>query len=136
MRRALMGIAICVVVAACGGQSVAPQHSPKDRYGLVMLFEKGGVCHARAPKKIRAYEADTVVWEIANECSTAKRVDIVFPGQNPVTWVGDDHVNIDPGATKELKATVKAGTSGRAYPYMPKVDGATGADPDLEIDPF
>jgi hypothetical protein len=147
MRRFSLSIGLVAAMASvsCGGAVAPQQYTPLERHTLLVLYERGASCHARLPKNFRAYEGDTVVWEIVNECSTAKLVQIVFPGQNPVTFLnGVSSINVNPNtqsdqnthAYKEIKATVNGNTKGHKYPYHAKVDGATGADPDLEIDPY
>ena len=148
MRRVSLSVGLVAAMASmmsCGGAVAPQQYTPLERHTLLVLYERGASCHARLPKNFRAYEGDTVVWEIVNECSTSKLVQIIFPGQNPVTFEnGVSSVNVNANTNpdqdqhphKEIRAKVNGNTKGHKYPYRAKVDGATGADPDLEIDPY
>lgn len=139
MRQTVSFGALClalVAIAGCGGQKVV-RHTALERTTLLVLYQKGAEgCVPRVAEKFRAYEGDTVVWEVVNECNETRLVEIQFTGPSvPVTWVAGPAITVDAGRTKQLRATVKTGTVGR-HGYNPHINGKPGKDPELEIDPY
>jgi hypothetical protein len=108
-----------------------------ERTTLLVLYQKGAQgCVARVAEYFRAYEGDTVVWEVANECNDVRLVEIQFTGPSvPVTWDDGPSITVDSGRAKPLRGRVNSGTVGR-HGYVTHINGKPGTDPQLEIDPL
>lgn len=142
-RVALVTVVGCTaLVAGCRPESTVPDHGrlpPKERAIFVHLTDSGGSCTpVMGTEPVEAYQGDTVVWDVRNDCTADAEVealDFMRNGHgNDPFGPGAKKGSVNKAQHKPLKFKLKDDAEKGKYKYTFAVTNGGRLDPELVVD--